>query len=308
MSWAKRNLYFLISGIVAVVLLIAAGWYCYAEMQSNNANWDQLNQAYQQLIQIANKNPGARNGSVDNVTAAREQTVEVKKRVGDMEKLFLPVRGIPNTTNRLEDRVLASAVRDTITQLRTAAVQHNVTLPLGSDFAFSFSYQAGKTVYDPNSWDQLSKQLGEIKTICDTLYSCRVIALDAVQRERTADDSAAAGAGATADYLDSTSVTSGNVVVTPYQVTFQCFTPELGNVLSSFANQSHTIVVKTLDIQPAELGYANEMPMMQMQPNGMPGAQPLANPRGGLPVVIDEKKLKVIMQVDFVKILPAQGR
>jgi hypothetical protein len=73
-------------------------------------------------------------------------------------------------------------------------------------------------------------------------------------------------------------------------------------VLSSFANQSHTIVVKTLNVQPADA--INGMTEMSMQPNN---GVPVFNARGGLPVVIDEKKLKVIMLLDFVKILPAQG-
>lgn len=316
MSWAKRNLYFLISCIVAVVLLGAAGWYCYSEWQSNNANWEQLSQAYAQLTQLASKNPGAGNDTVNNITAAKEQAQEVKTRVAEMEKLFVPVRGIPDT-NHFEDRVLAGAVRGTISQLRASAAQHNVALPGAqlqpqpglqpqqSDYAFSFSLQAGKTVYDPNSWDQLSKQLGEIKTICDTLYSCRVTALDSIQRERTADEGIATAVTSTVDYLDSTSVTNVNTVMTPYQVIFECFTPELGSVLSSFANQSHTIIVKTLNIQPVDVNN-NGMDMSGMPGGG--GAQPTANSRGGLPVVIDEKKLKVTMLLDFIKILPAQGR
>ena len=315
MSWAKRNLYFLVSCIVAVVLLGAAGWYCYSEWQSNNANWDQLKGAYDQLTQLATKKPNAGNDTVNNTAAAREQAGEVKNRVADREKLFAPVRPIPNTTNHLEDRLLAGAVRDTISQLRASAAQHNVTLPgmqqqfqpgqppPQSDFAFSFTLQAGKTVYDPNSWDILSKQLGEVKLICDTLFSSRVAALDAVQRERTADESNPTGnVTMSPDYVDSASVTNGSTIVAPYQVTFECFTPELGNVLSSFANQAHTVIVKTLDIQPVDV---NGMDMAMMQNTGM---QPQPNPRGGLPVVIDEKKLKVIMLVDFVKIVPAQGK
>jgi hypothetical protein len=305
MSWAKRNIYFLVSCIVAVVLLGAAGWYCYSEWQSNNANWDQLKQDYDQLTQYATKPINAGNEAVNNITAAREQTAEVKTRVAEMEKLFTPVHGIPYT-NHLEDRALASAVRETIAQLRLSATQHNVTLPV--EFNFSFSVQAGKTVYDPNSWDQLSKQLGEIKTICDTLYGCRVAALDAVQRERTADEANPNSASMTPEYVDSNSVTNGSTVITPYQVTFECFTPELGSVLSSFANQTHTIVVKTLDIQPADVAFGSEPIGMQMQMPGANGMPPPVNPRGGLPVVIDEKKLKVIMLVDFVKIVPTQGR
>jgi hypothetical protein len=37
-------------------------------------------------------------------------------------------------------------------------------------------------------------------------------------------------------------------------------------------------------------------------------AQPAASRGGALQTIIDEKKLKVIMLLDFIKITPAQGR
>jgi hypothetical protein len=314
MSWAKRNLYFLVSCIAAVVLLGLAGWYAYSSYSSNSAHEEELKAAYDQLAKIAAKPVGAGNDTVTNIDTAREQTKEVKERVALMEKFFTPVPGIPNT-NKFDDRVLSRAVRDTVTQLRASALSHNVTIPVSNpEFAFSFTLQAGKITYDPNSGEMLSKQLGEVKTICDTLFASRVSAISAIQRERTADDANPANPGGVNDYCDSISLTNDNVVITPYQVTFDCFTTELSTILSSFANQQHTIVVKTLNLQPADAltsyatpggmagggynGYGNQ----QMQP------QPVVNPRGGLPTAVDEKKLRVTLLLDFVKILPTQGR
>jgi hypothetical protein len=295
MSWAKRNLYFLVSCVLAVALLGAAGWFCYSSWQSNSASGEQLSQAYAQLSALATKNPGAGNEKVNNIETAREQAKDIKSRVADVRKFFTPVRSIPNT-NHFDDRTLVFAVRDTIAQLRSGAAQHGVTVPV--DFAFSFSTQQGKAVYDPKSWDQLSKQLGEVKAICDVIYSCRIASLDAVQRERSADDLNPSQAATQPDYVDAASTTSGNVVISPYQISFRCFSTELGNVLTSFANMSHTMVVKTLMIQPEDVA---------MMDAGA-AATPALAARGGLPVVIDEKKLKVIMLLDFVKTLPEQGR
>ncbi|HWD90722.1 MAG TPA: Amuc_1100 family pilus-like protein [Verrucomicrobiae bacterium] len=306
MSWAKRNLYFLISAVVAVALLGAAGWYCYTSWQANNANWEQLNGAYSQLESISGKNPGAGNNTVNNIETARTETKDVRERIATARKFFRPVPSIPNT-NHFDDRMMAFAVRETIARLRSSAAQHNVLLPV--DFAFSFSLQQQKVVYDPKSWDQLSKQMGEIKAICDVLYNARVASLDSVQRERTADDinTMQGGGGGQPDYVDSISVTNNNnIVVTPYEVTFRCFTPELGAVLSGFANLPHTIVVKTMTIQPEELTSAGEgMPGMM---GGAYGNQRPIAAAGGLPVVIDEKKLKVTLLLDFVKMLPEGGR
>ncbi|HXT12276.1 MAG TPA: Amuc_1100 family pilus-like protein [Candidatus Angelobacter sp.] len=303
MSWVKRNLYFVISCVLAVVLLIAAGWYCYSSWQSNDANWQKLSQDYTTLQQL----PPIDQTNLDMV---RQQTKEVHQRVAQMQEWFPPIPAIPNT-NQYSDQHMAFAVRQTVGELRAAAAEHNVMLQ--PEFDFSFSLQESKAVYDPNSWDQLAKQLGEVKAICDILFESRVSELDAVQRERTADDvNNIGGGGATQpDYIDSTSITNQYVVITPYQVTFQCFTPELGNVLSSFANQKHTFVVKTLNIEPEEAmaGGAMEPGVGQYGQYGQYGATMPTFPRGGPAItVIDEKKLKVVLQVDVVKKLPAAGR
>lgn len=314
MSWAKRNIYFLISCIVAVVLLGAAGWYCWSSYGANNDNWGKLTAAYDQMKQFADKKPGPGNETVPNIQTAKDQTQQAKQRVAELEKFFTPVKGVPDT-NKFNDRMLAFAVRETVGQLRRAAQDKSVVLPAamggaGSEFAFSFSVQMGKTIYDPNAAEMLSKQMGEVKLICETLFGARILNLDSIQRERTSDDASSQQAAAATDYVDSISLTNGNTVVTPYQVTFECFTPQLGAVLSSFANQSHTVVVKTLNIQPVDLVMGGGMGMgMQSENNGFPnpGAlQPGARP-GALSTIIDEKKLKVIMLLDFIKITPAQG-
>lgn len=299
MSWAKRNLYFLICCVIAVVLLGAAGWYCFSQSQANNSNWEQLNSDYQQIQQITEKSPNAGNEKVDNIAAAREQTKEVQQRVAEVRKFFKPVPPIPADTNKLDDRTLAFAVQKTIAQLRSGAQQHNVLVT--PEFAFSFSLQQTKAAYDPQSWPQLARDLGEVKAICETLYGARVIALDSIQRERTADDGSGAMSAGGADYVDSTSVTNETTIITPYQVTFRCFTTELGSVISGFANGQRTIIVKTIAIQPEEA-------MPGMEAMAQPNATMAAAARGGLPTVIDEKKLKVTMFLDFVKALPEQGK
>jgi hypothetical protein len=325
MSWAKRNLYFLISCIAAVVLLGAAGWYSWSSHQDYTANTEKLKSDYAQMKQFADKNPGPGNDQVDNIKTAKEQTEQAKQRVAELEKFFTPVKSIPDT-NKFNDRMLAFAVRETVSQLRAAAQAKAVTLPttMGPEFAFSFSLQMGKSGYDPNSAEMLARQLGEVKTICDTLFGARILSLDSIQRERTSDDINPQGnMTLQPDYTDSISLTNKNMVITPYQVTFQCFTPQLGSVLSGFANQSHTIVVKTVNIQPVDLaggmgGYGNAGYGNAGYGNpgygNAGGYNPVPNPQatplrpGVLPTIIDEKKLKVVMLVDFVKIPPAQGK
>ena len=341
MSWAKRNLYFLISCIAAVVLLGAAGWYCYSEWQGNNQSWEALNQAYSQLNEINNK-PITPNK--ENVEAARNQVKDIETLNNSLHKFLSPISPIPNT-GKIDDRTLAFAVRETISQLRVEAGP-NITLP--QDYAFSFSAQRDKAVYVPQSWGQLAQQLGEVKTICDILYSNRISSLDGIQREHTADD-----LGATTqqpDYLDYTSITNNGststTILTPYQVTFGCFDTELGGVLASFANQPYGIMVRTLEVEPAEMAttemnYQPQVPTFQYPPAGaapyrgggapyrggvpqyrsapapppvMPAAPAVSAPAGnlpmvgGLPVIVDEKRLKITMMLEVVKVSSTPGR
>src|SRR5215469_112582 len=211
MSWAKRNLYFLISCIVAVVLLGAAGWYCYSEWQGNDQSWEALNQAYTQWKQLVDKPITA---NEENIHTARDQVKQIQALNGSLRQYLSPIAPIPNT-GKLDDRALAPAIRDTIRQLRVNAGA-NITLP--PDYALSFSAQRDKTAYVPQSWGQLAQQLGEVKAICDILFSNRISSLDSIQRERTADDATATAQQP--DYVDFVSVTNGNTVMTPYQVAF----------------------------------------------------------------------------------------
>lgn len=328
MSWAKRNLYFLISCIVAVVLLGAGGWYCYSEWQGNDQSWQALQQAYEQLKQFANKPITA---NEENIHAARDQVKQIKTLNDSLHQYLNSISPIPNT-GKIDDRALASAIRDTIHQLRADAGP-NITLP--PDYAFSFSAQRDKTAYVPQSWGQLAQQLGEVKAICNILFSNRINSLDGIQRERTADD--LNGTTQQADYVDFVGATNGNIVTTPYQVTFRCFDGELGGVMASFANETYGIMVRSLEIEPAEAaaGETGTQPQYQPQyqppvptyngrnPHDMPGYRgvpppptpaPAPSPTagaatvGGLPVIVDESKLRVSMLLEVVKINPTQGR
>lgn len=317
MPWIKRNLYFLISCVLAVVLLGAAGWYCYTQWQGNNQSWDLLNQAYSDLKTL---NSSPITPTTENIDAARAEAKQAQELASGLRKFLTPIPSIPNT-NKIDDRALAFAMSDTIRQLMLSAEANHVELP--QDFAFSFSAQRGKVVYAALSRDQLARQLGEVKAICDVLFTNRINSLQSLQRERTADD-LAGGGGTTPEYLEFTAVTNNNTIIAPYEVSFLCFDQELSGVLSGFANERHGMIVRTLGVEPAEAatteGGAPQTPTMPegygprgygprgyggMTP-GMPQAQETTI--GGLPVVVDEKKLKVTMLLELVRIIPTPGR
>ena len=53
MSWVKRNLYFLVSSVVAVALLGLAGYYFYSNYNLNNDNHKKLDDAYAELTRLS---------------------------------------------------------------------------------------------------------------------------------------------------------------------------------------------------------------------------------------------------------------
>lgn len=319
MSWVKRNIYFLISSLAAVILLGAAGWYGYSQWNRNNKSWDTLNSSYEELRQLASQKPNPGNNKVDNIELAKQQRAQMQAVIEKLQKDFIPAPSIPASTN-VSNQEFAGALRDTISHLQRNATESGVSLP--PDYAFSFFAERRLVVFQQGSAPALATQLGEVKVLCDVLFYAKINALDNIQRERVSPDDAS---GPQSDYLDAThvSVTNELAVLTPYQVTFRCFSSELAGALAGFANRPNGIIVKTINVEPVTGSSATGMPagmpgevreggypLNTFQPGtpmpGQPGAPTTATTvgKGGLPIVLDEKPLRVTMVVEMVKLLP----
>jgi hypothetical protein len=344
MSWVKRNLYFLIGGIVALVLLGAAGWYLYSKWDLNNTNLANLNQAYADLKGLNDKNP---NPGGDNIKIAKEQRKELLDYMGRAAKYFQKIPPIPDLPKKT-DRDFASALNRTIDQLRRDSTNASVTIQ--DNYNFSFQAEKLKINFDQRGLEPLSAQLGEVKAICDVLFQARINALDGLRRERvSADDTS----GPATDYLGENATTNGLAIMTPYELTFRCFSPELAAVLSGFASSPNGLIVKTINVEvsgtmPTEVASTPAAPAITYvppiptqptmsaeaiersrygdmgrygagnrygegsakfptypQPQPQYAAPAPAAPKGGggLPVVVDEKQLKVTLQLVAVKLI-----
>jgi predicted negative regulator of RcsB-dependent stress response len=73
MDWIKRNLYFLVGGVVALALMGMAGWFLYSKWRLNSETWDRLNQDYSELGTLNSASPHPGSGKVDNIKLAKEQ-------------------------------------------------------------------------------------------------------------------------------------------------------------------------------------------------------------------------------------------
>jgi hypothetical protein len=343
MSWVKRNLYFLIGGIIALVLLGGAGWYLYSKWDLNNTNRANLNQAYSDLKALYDKNP---NPGGENIKTAKEQRKELQDYMGRTQKYFQRIPPIPDLPKKT-DRDFASALNRTIDQLRRDSTNASVTLQ--DNYNFSFQAEKLKINFDQRGLEPLSAQLGEVKAICDILFQARINALDGLRRERVSGDDAS---GPATDYVGENATSNALAVLTPYEITFRCFSPELASVVAGFASSPYGLIVKTINVEvagtlPTEMAAAPPPPptptyVPQPQPTmsaeameraryGMdlrygqgnrygegtskfPGFTPQPQPQyvgpaaapkkeGGLPVVVDEKQLKVTLQLVAVKMI-----
>jgi len=339
MSWVKRNLYFLIGGVIALVLLGAAGWYLYSKWDLNNTNLANLNQAYADLKTLNDKNP---NPGGENIKIAKEQRKELIDYMGRARKYFQRIPPIPDLPKKT-DRDFVLALSRTIDQLRRDSTNASVTLQ--DNYNFSFQAERLKIALAAGSLEPLSTQLGEVKAICDVLFQARINALDGLRRERVSGDDTS---GPATDYVGENSTTNAQAILSPYELTFRCFSPELAFVLAGFASSPYGLIVKTINVevsgtvpsdttstpapQPATPVYVASQPVQpspeqaEIARYGMdprysrrygegtpkfPTPQPqyvapaATAPRGGggLPIVLDEKQLKVTLQLVVVKLV-----
>ena len=145
-----------------------------------------------------------------------------------------------------------------------------------------------------------------MKTISEILFAARVNSLDGIQRVRVSDDDAN---GPQADYFDDHSVTNNLAVLTPYQITFRSFSPEIAQVLAGFASSPHGFIVRSINVQPAGAAAATAPERRRRCRTATAADNPASPPtvvpgRGGLQTVLNEQLLRVTLVVEVVKLLP----
>ena len=358
MDWIKRNLYFLIGSLVALALMGLAGWYLYSKWQLNNEILVKLDEQYNKLKELNSQKPHPGAGEVDNIKAAKEQQKELRAFLQKAQQYFQRCPPIPVPEGaKLTSQEFSSALSRTLDQMQRDATKASVTLPpkdsTGQAYSFSFAAQSKSLSYAAVSLAPLSVQLAEIKAICTVLFQAKVNSLDNIRRERVSDDDLK---GPQTDYLTEKSVTNELVVLTPYEVTFRCFSSELAAVLAGFASAPCGLLVKTINVESAPAAAGSEAMAPGIAPAyPPPGASPVAPAagvdqrmmerygvgrmrgpggaggryergagpapqqmyappaapvtpapasRGGLPLALDEKQLKVTLMLFAVKPTP----
>jgi len=341
MDWIKRNLFFVIGATVALILMIGAGFYTWSGWSNNSKALEEINGKYEELKALINRSPNPGSGQVDNIKTARDQQKQAVAVVTKVATRFEAIPAIPalreGETN-VSAEAFAYGLATTIYRLQNGATNAGVVLP--PRYNFSFEQQSRALNFAPGSVGPLAAQLGEVNAIAEVLIAAKINSLESIQRERVSPDDRA---GPATDYIDLLSETNELAILSPYQITFRSFTPELALVLCGFAGSSHGIIVKSVNVEPSATIYGvdtlvSEAPIYRTPqpypatplPRGRPGegdafrerygigpgartTQPFVPPAYAQPVaptvtaprtVLDEKQLKITMLVHVVKLLP----
>lgn len=318
MAWIKRNLFFVIGSLVALGLMGYGGFRLYSAITNEQEVSTQIQTLYANLDALKKQNPHPGSSSpnkVDNVKAVQEQEAMLKAYLGKTRTTFVTPPPIPSAA-KVTDKDFKTELSITIASLTRAAKESSVTLP--TDYYFTFQSQKSMLQFEAGSLEKLASHLGEIKTICDILFSAKINALNAIQREvisPTMDQNAT-------DYMSDKTMATSMADITPYRVVFTCFSAELADVMSGLASSHYGFVVKTINIDPMEISQdagatTVAAPVMTPSPQQQfnsrygnrynPPPPPVnVNPAASAPtkptVLVTEHPIKVTLMIEVIKL------
>lgn len=270
MDWTKQikqNWRLVVTIVIGLAILLGAAGFLFASYRGAKLVMEQLAQQSQELDRLSRLNPHPGNERVDNIKAALEQEEQIKKLIEQARSLFVPIEYPTNLTSP-EFRLYLDK---TLAELRRLARQAGVQIADG--FAFGFEDIRNLMSFDQKNIPMLSRQVAEVSAICRLLFNAKVLSIDRVKRSavsgQTNDSSGATfgfggsgtGAGAQSPAFAPTPMTDTNLwdrqpitnelaILTPYEFTFHCFTPELQSFLNEVANSKYGLLIKTLAIDP----------------------------------------------------------
>jgi hypothetical protein len=309
MPWVKRNLGLVIGGAVALVLLAVAGYYLWSKYQEDQIVTMDLATATQRFQDLLSRpvHPGTENGKVNNIELAKQEVKRIDSFLGELRSRFGKREVATNITNR-DFRALLD---NTIFELQRTATNLGIGLPQ-KDYWFTFAPQ--RTAVDFKSVDVLTHQLLDIKDLVEILYASKIHDLKGVKRVSASSDD-----NNSTDFFpaEKKALTNDVAILTPYEITFEGFSTELARVLDRIVSAKRCYIIRTvgadktatedqqMTFQGGGAPPTRYIPGMRPQPQMMPGPPRIVRPAN---VLLDENKLRFVVQVDAVRLKEAAQR
>ena len=327
MSWVKRNLALVISGVVALGLLGFGGYYLFSAIKKNEEIDQQIGQTKAEIERLLGQDPTP---NQDNLKLAKQEAAKLGSFVAEAKKQFPPT---PPPSEPLNDLSFRSLLENTVNDLHKQAASVGITVVatnlqnLHERYYFTFESHRSTMRFPPESLRPLSERLQEVRQMGEILFKARVNRLAWMKRAMVPGErpqqpgDLSGGASAPADYLNAVARTNAEteMVLWPYEVVFDCFSPELGAVLEAF-ERTPGFIVKALqtDVAPEVAAAAAGREMERFrggQPNvprgglerpGVPRATAVRTNVPALTTVIDERPVRVTLRIEVIKPQPPQ--
>lgn len=315
MVWIKRNLLLVIGGLIAVVLIGFGSYLVMTGLARNKQLTEDVEATKSQANKLYDANPFP---SQSNITAAKGESKSLHEAIARAHKHFTPV-SVP----KMDVKQFMVYRDESLSEMRDAAKKAGTELP-ATDYAFSFATQRSRTQFSPDTLPRVAEQMGEVKALCMLLFESRVNKIGNVRRARGSRDDK--DAGNSSDYTDArlevVTDPSGQMIISPYEVTFFSFTAEVADVLNRLERSPNGFLVKAVQVEPEdskmadapELGPGrNPSPTQPMPPFARPRFpantnRPIVNPVNPAPqrpatasdkpvYLLKEKRLKATLLV-----------
>jgi hypothetical protein len=298
MAWIKRNLSLVISGVVALALLGVGGWYLWSAIQKDKQVDTDINQIKSEIEGLLGKQPTP---NAQNLADAKRQLERLSTFMVTAKKQFPPT---PPPAQPLDNQSFKSLLQTTVDELHKQA--SSVGIHVETNYYFTFENERLPVMFPPETLRPLSERLSEVKMLASILFKARVNRLAGIRRAMVPGERAIPASPAAAnDYLPVPARANADTGMTlwPYEVTFNCFSPELASVLDSLQRVEYGLVVKSISSEAVGEGAKNA-------PRNPPGGRPPAGRTNAAPksleTIIDERPLRVTLRIEVIKPSPPQ--
>jgi hypothetical protein len=243
MPWIKRNLVFVISLAVAAVLLgVGVAYLLNNKGQADNVN-AQLEGKNSELNRLINRNPFPND---QNIQSAKQEQIKLEAILESCKPHFT-VSEVPTDLDNASFKNLLESTIDTLTR---KAKRSGVRLP-EDKFSFTFEEQRLQLQLPKASLEPLVNHLLDIKTLCNLMFDAKIHSLTYIKRPLVGTNETVSATSHITAKGKINDITQASV--TPYEVTFNCFSAELASVLNKIVASPVAISIKYINVRQGSL-------------------------------------------------------